>query len=65
MLYPPTSIQMQIFEKAEKLVYGEEDVITKVKGTEKDIFMERSPSTLNSGHHPKSKLSETISNNKL
>ena len=56
MLYPPTSIQMQIFEKAEKLVYGEEDVITKVKGTEKDIFMERSPSTLNSGHHPKSKL---------
>ena len=39
MLYPPKSIQMQIFEKAEKLVYGEEEVITKVKGTEKDIFM--------------------------
>ena len=65
MLYPPTSIQMQIFQKTEKLVYGEEDVITKVKGTEKDIFTERSPSRLNSGRHPKSKLSESILNNKL
>ena len=35
MLYPSKSIQMQIFEKADKLVYGEEEVITKVEGTEK------------------------------
>ena len=39
ILYPPKSIQMQIFEKGEKLVYGEEEIITKMKGTEKYIFM--------------------------
>ena len=53
MLYPPKSIQMQIFEKAEKLVYGEEEVITKVKGTEKDIFMVPSTSSASNPHRVK------------
>ena len=39
MLYPSKSSQMKIFEKADQLVYGEEEVITKVKETEKYIFM--------------------------
>ena len=50
MLYPPKSIQMQIFEKAEKLVYGEEEVITRVKGKEKDIFMVPSTSSASNTH---------------
>ena len=53
MLYPPKSIQMQIFEKAEKLVYGEEEVTTKVKGTEKDIFMVPSTSSGSNPHRVK------------
>ena len=38
MLYPPKSNLTQVLEKTEKLVYGEEEVITKVKGTKKDIL---------------------------
>ena len=53
MLYPPKSIQMQIFEKAEKLVYGEEVVITKVKGTEKDILMVPSTTSVSNPHRVK------------
>ena len=53
MLYPPKSIQMQIFEK---LVYGEEQVITKVKGTEKDIFMV--PSTTSAFNPHRVKINE-------
>ena len=53
MLYPPKSIQMHIFEKAGKLFYGEEEVITKVKGTEKDIFMVPSTSSGSNPHRVK------------
>ena len=53
MSYPPKSIQMQIFEKAGKLFYGEEEVITKVKGTEKDIFMVPSTSSGSNPHRVK------------
>ena len=53
MLYPPKSIQMHIFEKAEKLVYGEEEVISKVKGTGKDIFMVPSTSSASNPHRVK------------
>ena len=53
MLYPPKSIQMQIFEKAEKLVYGEEEIITKAKGTEKYIFMVPSTTSASNPHRVK------------
>ena len=53
MLYPPKSIQMQIFEKGEKLVYGEEEIITKVKGTEKYIFMVPSTTSASNPHRVK------------
>ena len=53
ILYPPKSIQMQIFQKAEKLVDGEEEVITKVKGTEKCIFMVPSTSSASNPHRVK------------
>ena len=49
MLYPPKSNLTQVLEKTEKLVYGEEEVITKVKGTKKDIFMV--PSTTSTNPH--------------
>ena len=54
MLYPSKSIQMQIFEKVEKSVYGEEEVITKVKGTEKDTFMV--PSTISASNPHRVKI---------
>ena len=53
MLYPSKSIQMQIFEKVEKSVYGEEEVITKVKGTEKDTFMVPSTTSASNPHRVK------------
>ena len=53
MLYPSKSIQMQIFEKIEKSVNGEEEVITKVKGTEKDTFMVPSTTSTSNPHRVK------------
>ena len=44
---------MQIFEKAKKLVCGEEEVITKVKGTEKDTFMVPSTTSASNLHRVK------------